>query len=215
MSRVGRLLPFAVVALPLLLAACGGRERPEPAENRWAISGMQCLAALAEADGVAGHWSPPRGGRCGVDTPVSLVAARAAIEPPLSTSCAMALAWARFVPRIEELAREHLGTGIAGVLHYGSYACRRMTGNPRRTSLHASARAIDIAGFRLADGRDVRVGRDWSAQDGRGRFLRAAARAACGHFSVVLTPDHDRDHRDHLHFDIGPWRLCGLRGGRA
>jgi hypothetical protein len=90
-----------------------------------------------------------------------------------------------------------------------------MTGNPRRTSLHASARAIDIAGFRLADGSDVRVGRDWFAADGRGRFLRAAARAACGHFSVVLTPDHDRDHRDHLHFDIGPWRLCGLRGGRA
>lgn len=198
------------VLLPLLLVACGRGERPERVENRWAVSGMRCLAALAEAGALAGHWSPPQGGPCAVDTPVSLFVAHAHIEPPLGTSCAMALAWARFVPRVDALARAHLGTGLAAVLHFGSHACRSMTGNPSRMSLHASARAIDIAGFRLADGSEVRVAHDWLGTSPRSRFLRAVARAACDHFSVVLTPAYDRAHHDHLHFDIGPWRLCGL-----
>ncbi|HYC13481.1 MAG TPA: extensin family protein, partial [Stellaceae bacterium] len=34
------------------------------------------------------------------------------------------------------------------------------------------------------------------------------ASRACDYFSVVLSPDSDRYHYNHLHFDIGPWRLC-------
>lgn len=211
MSLSARGLRPTVFLLLLLLAACGGGRQPaERAENRWAVSGMRCLAALAEAGGVAGPWAAPRQGACRVDTPVSLVAAPAAFDPPLGTSCAMALAWTRFAPELDRLARRHLGTRVLAVRHYGSYACRRMTGNGRRMSLHASARAVDIAGFALADGTEIRVSKDWRGSGPRSRFLRAVARAACGHFSVVLTPDHDRDHRDHIHLDIGPWRLCGL-----
>lgn len=211
MSPLACRLRTAVPFLLLVLAACGGgRGTVEHTENRWAVSGMRCLVALAEAGGVAAPWTAPRRGSCGVDTPVSLIAAVAGFDPPLGTSCAMALAWTRFTPELQRLARHHLGTTVAMVRHYGSYACRRMTGNGRRMSLHASARAVDIAGFVLADGTEVRVGRDWRGRGARSRFLLALARAACGHFGVVLTPDHDRDHRDHIHLDIGPWRLCGL-----
>lgn len=204
-------LSFCPALLVLLVAACASREPPVsvPAE-RGALSGMACLAALAEAGGVAADFGVERSGTCGVDTPVSLLSAGAVLEPPLATSCAMAVAWARFVPEIDRLAREHLGKSIRLVRHYGSHACRRMTGDSRRLSLHATARAVDVAGFALADGSEVMVGRDWSGNGPRARFLRAMARAGCRHFAVVLTPDFDRHHRDHLHFDIGPWQLCGL-----
>jgi hypothetical protein len=36
------------------------------------------------------------------------------------------------------------------------------------------------------------------------------ARAACGYFSVVLTPDSNADHFNHMHFDLGPDRLCSV-----
>lgn len=203
-------LPLALCIPALLLAACAGGDRPGPGSDGSSVSGMRCLAALAGAGALAADWSAPRAGGCGVDTPVTLVAAGASLQPPLATSCAMALAWAQFVPQLERLAREHLGTGIAGVHHYGSHACRRMAGNGRRLSLHATARAIDVAGFDLVDGTQVLVARDWRGAGRRSDFLRAVAKTACGHFAVVLTPDHDRDHWDHLHFDIGPWRRCGL-----
>jgi hypothetical protein len=74
-------------------------------------------------------------------------------------------------------------------------------------SEHATGRAIDLAGFELADGSRVSVKDDWD-EGQRGRFLREIATRACAYFSVVLTPETDRHHRDHLHLDVGPWRAC-------
>ena len=51
---------------------------------------------------------------------------------------------------------------------------------------------------------------EWRRPGDERRFLRAVAVAACRKFSVVLTPNSDRFHRDHIHVDIGPWRKCGV-----
>ena len=42
------------------------------------------------------------------------------------------------------------------------------------------------------------------------RLLQLAASAACRWFGVVLTPDSDRWHQDHIHVDLGPWRRCDV-----
>jgi len=90
----------------------------------------------------------------------------------------------------------------------GSHACRRMTGNAGRASLHARALALDLVGFEFPDGSRVTVFEDWSDRGPRGRFLRAVAKAACRHFAMVLTPRSDRFHLDHLHLDLGPFVRC-------
>ena len=47
-------------------------------------------------------------------------------------------------------------------------------------------------------------------------FLHHVARNACRYFSVVLTPDSNRDHYNHFHLDIGPGRVCSVRSvGRS
>lgn len=122
----------------------------------------------------------------------------------------MLVAWSDFERAVQAAAEDQLGQRVTGIRHYGSYACRRMTGNAGRPSLHAQARAIDVAAFRLADGSEVTVAKGWSGPRAQRRFLRAVAQAACRHFSVTLTPASDAAHRDHLHLDIGPWRRCGL-----
>jgi hypothetical protein len=70
--------------------------------------------------------------------------------------------------------------------------------------------AIDISGFQLSDGTIVNVERDWAQPGPKSAFLHEVARAACGYFSVVLTPDSNADHFNHMHFDLGPDRLCSV-----
>ncbi|MEZ5835930.1 MAG: extensin family protein [Geminicoccaceae bacterium] len=192
-----------------LLAACGSKRavhsglRQEPPLPATCEAGMQAHTL---------DYQPAKLGNdahCKVDQPVRFSRSQILrMSPALTTSCALALAWLDFEPTIEALALRHLDSRVTVVQHYGSYNCRPMSGNRRRMSLHASARAIDIAGFVLADGREISVKRDWNA-GAAGRFLHAFANAACERFGVVLTPSHDRDHHDHVHIDIGPWRLCG------
>lgn len=75
-------------------------------------------------------------------------------------------------------------------------------------SQHATANALDIAGFRLADGRTVNVLRDWPQDNTDARFLRQVRDDACEVFNVVLSPDYNAAHRNHFHLDAGPWWVC-------
>lgn len=205
----------ALSALLLVAAALGGCGRRDQSSARtgapYQISGPACLRALAERRIAVEPWRTEGRGRCGVTTPVRAAAASlAAFSPPLETSCAMLLAWSDFEQEMQAAALGHLGRPVVAVQHYGSFACRRMTGNAGRLSLHAQARALDISGFKLEDGRTVNVAKGWRGRREERGFLRAVARAACRHFSVTLTPATDRAHHDHLHVDIGPWRKCGL-----
>jgi hypothetical protein len=196
-----------LIALALGLAACG-RHEPPPRPGGATLSGPACVRLLAERGIVTRPW---QGGTraCPIATPVRAGKGRiAAFTPPLDTSCAMLLAWSGFEGDLDRIARATLGTPVSAIRHYGSFACRGMTGNAGRRSLHAQARALDIAGFQLADGRTVTVLAGWRGPADQRRFLRAVTQAACRHFSVVLTPNSDRFHQDHIHLDIGPWRLC-------
>jgi hypothetical protein len=202
---------IALVALLLAFAGCGGgQHRAQRAPSSpYVLSGPACLRMLAERGIAVQPWN---GGStsCPVDTPVSAAAgAMMRFAPSLKPSCAMLVAWSDFEAAIDRAARDYLRSRVVAIRHYGSFACRPMTGNSDRPSLHAQARALDIAGFELADGRIVTVESGWRGPRDEQRFLRAVAAAACRHFSVTLTPDSDRLHRNHLHVDIGPWRTCG------
>jgi hypothetical protein len=106
--------------------------------------------------------------------------------------------------------REHLEQPVGRIVHLGAYACRNV--NNRAEGLrseHATANAIDIAGFVLADGRQITVKDDWSGSSPkRAAFLREIRDGGCGIFDVVLSPDYNVAHHDHLHFDMGTYRTC-------
>jgi hypothetical protein len=90
-----------------------------------------------------------------------------------------------------------------------AYACRPIAGRrDRRMSEHASANAVDISGFTLVDGSVLTVAQGWRGSARERAFLRAVRDGACGHFEAVLSPDYNRAHADHLHFDLGRDKLC-------
>jgi hypothetical protein len=183
--------------------------------------GERCRALLREA-GVRFTPLPPRraGAQCGYQDAVRF-GRGGALEigwrpADLGTSCPVAAALALWEWHVvQPAALEHLGTKVASVDHFGSYSCRRIYGRSEGTwSEHATANAVDIAGFRLADGRRVSVVGDWDDQAGKGRFLRAVRDGACDLFATVLSPDYNAAHRDHLHLDQAQRGAMGWRGCR-
>ena len=125
-------------------------------------------------------------------------------------TCRMAIALAMFERHVlQPAAQTHFRQPVVGLQQFGSYGCRnvysRKTG---RLSQHAWANAIDIAAFRLRDGRIVSVARDWEGSGASAQFLRQMRQGACRFFKVVLSPDYNAAHRDHFHFDMARYSVC-------
>lgn len=130
----------------------------------------------------------------------------------LITSCPVAAAMRLWEPAVQRAAKQHLGSRVIRIEHFGSYSCRRLYGREGgQWSEHATADAVDIAGFRLADGRRVTIAADWTGRELDAAFLRDVRDSACELFATVLSPDYNDAHHDHLHFDQAE---RGARGGR-
>lgn len=109
--------------------------------------------------------------------------------------------WARF--GVDRAARTILGSPLARIETFGSYNCRNVAGTDHR-SAHATANALDVSGFLLADGRRITITSGWNGGDMQTRaFLRTVRDSACKRFGVVLTPDYNIAHHDHLHLEVG------------
>ena len=130
-------------------------------------------------------------------------------EPPTAMQCALAAGAHIWLTSADYRAREILGSGLARIHHVGTYSCRRMynrSGGPM--SEHAYANAWDVTGFELDDGRVVSVLKHWRAGGEMQAYLRAVRDDACNIFSIVLGPDYNDEHRDHLHVDMGLGFRC-------
>lgn len=116
-------------------------------------------------------------------------------------------AWERHT--LQPAAQELFGSEVVKIVHFGTYSCRNVNNSRHgRRSEHATANAVDVAGFVLADGREVSVLAHWNERSSEGRFLKRAHIRACDHFSTVLGPDYNDLHRDHFHFDNGDHETC-------
>lgn len=162
----------------------------------------ECRAVLARSD-IAFTALPPVGeGNCARPDRTRLGRYPLAPDtPPVTCPVAAALEiWRR--QSLAPAARTILGSEVTRIEHLGAFSCRRMYGgNEGPWSEHATANAIDIAAFVLADGRRISVLKDWGGDDPEARFLRAARDGACGSFATVLSPDYNAAHADHFHLD--------------
>ena len=179
----------------------------------------QCRALLTDA-GIADAPAPPKRSDegCGYVDGVRLAEGGRTISfapAGLVTACPVAAALALFEREaLQPAAARHFASKVTAVEHAGSYSCRRLYGRAEGGfSEHATADAIDIIGFKLADGTHISVLRDWRSAGPNGAFLRDVRDGACALFATVLSPDYNAAHADHLHLDQAArgnmgWSLC-------
>ncbi|HWK36657.1 extensin family protein [Sphingomonas sp.] len=214
---------IAGLAVAALLAGCGGdrpRERPRgsaPVTLPSAPSSetRQCFADLS---GQEVRFSPlpdrDYGGGCTVRGAVQLIDFGVPTSNLTAMACPLSrtfVAWVRH--GVVPAASEILGSPVVKVESFGTYACRGIVGggaaSAGRLSEHATANAVDIAAFVLADGRRISIERDWrNADPAVRRFLATIHASACKRFGTVLGPDYNAAHYNHLHLDMGRGPFC-------
>jgi hypothetical protein len=180
-------------------------------QRRAASDPERCLAVLAQSrfrfSPVPDRQTAPG---CGFSNAVRVGRTGVAVGPDFTLSCPAALALALWELHVMQPAAEAaFGQPVARIEHLGSYACRNVYGREAgRRSRHATANALDLAGFVLADGRRVSVLRDWPGGGDSAGFLRALHRGGCRWFGGALGPDYNAAHADHFHFDVGGYSIC-------
>lgn len=212
---------WSSLVLGALLAACvgppGGHhpsgQRPVQVVVPQGPELKQCLADLSR---FKARYSllPDRdyGGGCTTISSVQLTGIGIPITNITAIQCPLALAlavWTR--DAVQPAARHAFGSPVVRLESFGSYSCRNVKGRPQMAgtrSEHATANAVDISGFVLADGRRVTIESGWNGNDDESRFLHSVRAAACKRFQTVLSPDFNAAHHDHLHFDLGRGPFC-------
>jgi hypothetical protein len=135
--------------------------------------------------------------------------AKVAVTPPATLRCPMAQAVADWLRDDVNAAALTLGAPLRGLDDFDSYECRgRNRVRGAMLSEHGRANAIDVRGFRLADGREIGL-TDVAAPKAWREGIRASA---CARFTTVLGPGSDGYHEEHIHLDLaerhGGYRLC-------
>lgn len=127
-------------------------------------------------------------------------------------TCGMSAALAMWLAHeVRPAARAILKSDVISIRHLGVYACRNIMGSAAFKSFrsqHATANAIDIEGFGLADGRQISVLKNWKGDSAEAQFLRDIHKRACRYFRVALGPDYNAAHANHFHFDRGAFKRC-------
>jgi hypothetical protein len=214
---------FLWLSATVSLAGCGffGREeRPiwrTQAENAcFARNLVTPSASIVPAQEIDGP------GICGMTRPLkvsALVNGTIAVDKVLTIDCPMIPAMEAWLNDIVEPdAQSRFGQKVQTVNVFGAYSCRGIDNIAgAQLSEHAFGNAVDVAGFTLADGREIDFVHDWKKTDSQeGAFLHEVHAGACQYFTTVLGPGADVFHYNHIHLDLanhgatdtGPRRIC-------
>lgn len=147
-------------------------------------------------------------GVCGLDHPFRIYATNdgaTGMQPAAKLGCPITAAlndWMMNV--VQPSAMSRFGVQVAEIKNMASYGCRTRNNRPgAKLSEHAFGNGLDIGGFVLTDGREVKVATDWRRGGPEAQaFLREIHAGACGTFKTVLGPGSDRFHEDHFHLDL-------------
>jgi hypothetical protein len=165
-----------------------------------------CRLALTDEIAIAPSIPDIHGpGGCGGEDLVRLEAVvlpdkrQVALKPPAILRCAMASEIAAWVRSDIAPLTTNLGSVISALDNFNSFECRgrnRVVGAP--LSEHGRANALDVRGFKLANGQSIGLTDRTVPREVRENMLHSV----CARFTTVLGPGSDGYHEDHIHLDL-------------
>lgn len=202
--------PRIFLALLLLAGALSGCRFGLEERDSWRSEAEeQCLAAKAVVPSVFMEPLPATQGpgACGMDHPFrvsALAQGNVVLEPAGKLACPVIYQvdmWVQDV--VQPAALAWFGQPVVAISQMSAYSCRGMNGDPNaKISEHAFGNALDIGGFRIADGRWITVKNGWKGTPEERGFLLQVQAGACERFTTVLAPGSNIFHYDHIHVDL-------------
>ena len=200
----------ALVGLALSLTGCalnllGGFEQRaswREAEERACLARREIVAtnAITQVREIDGR------GPCGIDYPLKVSAfdgGSIAVGPSAMLGCPITEAveaWLR--DSVQPAAIAWFGSPVVEIREISNYSCRsRNNVRGARLSEHAFGNALDVAAFKLDNGRVITVKTGWRGSADEQGFLRETAATACQRFKTFLGPGAPY-HGDHFHVDL-------------
>jgi len=120
----------------------------------------------------------------------------------------------RLVLALDDFAAQLKARGIVEMIHLSAFRSRKSFGcTPKYDGKqHCGALAVDIATFKRADGTTLDVMRDYRGRVGATTCVSPASEiesivcdaADRATFNVMLTPNFNAQHRNHVHVEITP-----------
>jgi hypothetical protein len=159
----------------------------EPPKDEWpkdeiAKATEQCTHLLSAVAAEVEYLEPIKKGECGLPAPVRLKSLgsdkKVVFDPPVDINCPMVVALNKWIKStLQPKAVTGLKSSVTTIVNASGYSCRNVYGLPNaKLSQHALANAIDIGGFKLADGRTIKVLRGWGMTE-RDKVALAKAKA--------------------------------------
>jgi hypothetical protein len=171
----------------------------------------------------------------GVAAPIRLrgplrgVSIHSALNAAARESSPMEIFDCRLVLALDDFAALANTRGITEMVHFGAYRPKSAHGcTPKYDGLqHCGGLAVDVGSFRRSDGTAWSVEKDFHGKIGtatcgstahplsstpasQGLWSLVCDSAARGIFHVILTPNHNQEHFNHLHLEVTPgadWML--------
>lgn len=172
---------------------------------------MEVLQRARQSGYIRFSRAQPVKGNCPLSDPVRVQGfGDVSLSASFLASCPLALATTMFMTQaVRPLAAAELGSPLVRLDHVGSYACRNIYHRTQgRLSEHATADALDIAGFRLKNGRQMTILKTWPQKQGESVWLKHIFQQSCAYYGNSLGPDYNRAHAGHFHLGMQGFGIC-------
>jgi hypothetical protein len=190
-----------------LLAGCTYQFTEVEGRGGWrAEKERACMATRAPSPTVAEIGPIVEEGTCGMDFPLEVTAlstGSVVVSPIAKMGCPLADALENWIAgSVQPAAMAEFGSPVVEIRQISAYACRNRNNFGKELSEHAFGNAVDISGFKLANGKSFSVQNGWKGDAKEQAFLKQVFAGACQRFTTSLGPGSNIMHYNHFHVDL-------------
>lgn len=205
-----------------ILGGCSYQFTEVEGRGGWRAERERVCMATRKPSATIAEIEPIIEGSCGMDFPLEVTALSSGtvvVGPMAKMGCPLADALETWLATVvQPAARAEFGSPVVEITQISAYACRNRNNFGKELSEHAFGNALDISGFKLANGKVITVQHGWKSDGKEQAFLKTIFAGGCRYFTTSLGPGSNIMHYNHFHVDLaklapdGSPKMCKAGG---